>query len=109
MSVIDGTDPVSIAAAGQTPPTSPAGLTFLFGTLAQLRFGRPAVGIDDACNRAMGLPHVRPCSAGGSSADILVDPSTGGAVRVGYDLPAQFAVPTLPRFANGSRVGGGVY
>lgn len=96
------------AAAAQTPPTSPAALSFLFGTLVQLRAGLPSVRIDDAARRAQGLPHVRPCAAGQSSADLLVDPNTGGGVRLGYDLPAVFEVPTLPRFGAASRLGAGV-
>jgi hypothetical protein len=99
--------PIFARANGQTPPTCGAALSLLLGTLVQLRFGRPSVAVDDVAKRAQGLPHVRRCNAGGSSADLLLDPATGGGVRVGFDLPARFEVPTLQRFG-GSRLGAGV-
>ena len=99
-------DDLQARAAAQTPASSGVALTFLFGSLAQLVLGRPSVSACDPVDKALGLPHVRPCRAGGSRADLLVNPATGGAVRVGYDLPARFEVPTLPRFSGSQATGG---
>lgn len=106
--MISDAHPLWARAADQTPATSGAALSLTLGTLVQIAFGRCSATIDDVARRAQGLPHVRRCTAGGSSADILHDPATGGVVRIGYDLPAEFAVPTLQRFGAASKLGAGV-
>lgn len=100
--------PIWQAAADEPPPTSAVALSWLFTTLAQLRLGLPSCSVDDTTRARLGMPHVRSCRAGGSRADLLVNPETGGAVRVGFDLPYEQTVPTLPRFGAGSRIGSGI-
>lgn len=88
---------VQARAARQTPAHSPASLVHWFASLTRVMGRGSTVNCDDVTRRSLGLPYLAPCSAGGSSAPIYVDPMTGGGVRVGHDLPIDDRPATLGR------------